>query len=38
VVSPTAKYIHFMVENVDPVMKVHFSSASWAGCVPNCPF
>jgi hypothetical protein len=33
VVSPTAKYIHFM-ENVDPVMKVHFSSASWA----NYPF
>ena len=38
VVSPTAKYIHFMGENVDPVMKVHFSSADWSGCVPNYPF
>ena len=38
VVSPTAKSIHFMGENVDPVMKVHFSSASWAGCIPNYPF
>ncbi|MBW2736710.1 MAG: right-handed parallel beta-helix repeat-containing protein [Deltaproteobacteria bacterium] len=38
VVSPTSKDIHFMGENVDPVMKVHFSSASWAGCIPNFPF
>lgn len=38
VISPTAKSIDFHGENVDPVMKVHFSSASWAGCIPNWPF
>jgi hypothetical protein len=38
VVSPTAKSIHFMGENVDPVMKVHFSNADWSGCIPNWPF
>jgi hypothetical protein len=38
VVSPTTKSCHFNFENVDPVMKVHYSSASWAGCIPNFPF
>ena len=38
VISPTAKSIDFHGENVDPVMKVHFSSAYWAGCIPNWPF
>jgi hypothetical protein len=38
VVSPTTASCHFNLENVDPVMSVHYSSASWAGCVPNYPF
>ncbi len=38
VVSPTAKSIHFMGENVDPAMKIHFSNADWSGCIPNYPF
>ena len=38
VVSPTAASCHFNYENIDPVMSVHYSSASWAGCVPNYPF
>lgn len=38
VVSPTTKSCHFNLENVDPVMSKHYSSASWAGCVPNYPF
>lgn len=38
VVSPTTVSCHFNYENVDPVMSVHYSSASWAGCIPNHPF
>lgn len=38
VVSPTTASCHFNYENVDPVMSVHYSSASWAGCIPNYPF
>ena len=38
VVSPTTASCHFNFENIDPVMSVHYSSASWAGCVPNYPF
>ena len=38
VVSPTTASCHFNFENVDPVMMVHYSSASWAGCIPNYPF
>jgi hypothetical protein len=38
VVSPTAASCHFNFENVDPGMSIHYSSASWAGCVPNYPF
>jgi hypothetical protein len=38
VVSPTTASCHFNFENVDPTMSVHYSSASWAGCIPNYPF
>ena len=38
VVSPTTASCHFNYENVDPTMSVHYSSASWASCVPNYPF
>lgn len=38
VISPTTKSCHFNYENVDPVMSKHYSSASWAGCIPNYPF
>ena len=38
VVSPTTASCHFNLENVDPTMSVHYSSASWAGCIPNYPF
>lgn len=38
VVSPTTASCHFNYENIDPVMSVHYSSASWAGCIPNYPF
>jgi hypothetical protein len=37
VVSPTAASCDFGGENVDPTMSVHYSSASWAGCIPNYP-
>ena len=37
VVSPTTASCHFNYENVDPTMSVHYSSASWQGCVPNYP-
>lgn len=38
VVSPTAVSCHFNFENVDPKMSIHYSSDSWAGCIPNYPF
>jgi len=38
VVSPTTASCHFNYENVDPGMSMHYSSASWAGCIPNYPF
>jgi hypothetical protein len=36
VVSPTAASIHFGGENQNQ-MVVHYSNASWAGCIPNFP-
>lgn len=38
VVSPTTASCHFNFENVDPGMSIHYSSDSWAGCIPNYPF
>lgn len=35
VVSPTTRSCHFNLENVDLPMSIHYSSASWAGCIPN---